>query len=130
MLKICNKCNKGKDLKQFTLDKRNKDGHTSICKECESLRQKKTRELNWQKILEHYGQKCTCCGIKEKVFLTVDHVEGGGAAHRKHLNRGRLYAYIVRNKFPKEYQILCWNCNWAKHIEGICPHRKKLERKI
>jgi len=125
-LKTCIRCTKKKNLEQFTLDKRNKDGHTSLCRECESLRHKEMRKNHWEKILAHYGKKCTCCGIDEKIFLTVDHIKGDGSKHRKNLNRGRLYAYIVRENFPKDYQILCWNCNCAKKNNGFCPHQKNL----
>src|SRR5262252_4538483 len=33
-----------------------------------------------------YGGECACCGETEPVFLTLDHVNGDGAAHRRSMN--------------------------------------------
>src|ERR1019366_4483037 len=30
-----------------------------------------------------YGGKCACCGETERIFLTIDHIGGGGAEHRR-----------------------------------------------
>lgn len=34
-----------------------------------------------------------------------------------------LKSIILRN-YPPDYQILCYNCNHAKHIYKICPHQE------
>ncbi len=37
-----------------------------------------------------------------------------------------LYRWIIKNNFPEEFQILCFNCNSGRHINGgICPHEEK-----
>jgi hypothetical protein len=77
--------------------------------------------------IREYGGRCTCCGETNPVFLTIDHVNNDGAAHRKALggSRGGLgtYMWLRRNGYPKEgFQLLCRNCNWAKFAEGSCPH--------
>ena len=79
-------------------------------------------------MFERYGDKCACCGEKHKVFLTLDHVNNDGAAHRKSLSgSGRagtwFHWWLVKNNFPDGFQILCWNCNWGKRMGG-CPHNK------
>lgn len=78
----------------------------------------KYREL----VLNHYGNQCNCCGITQKVFLTIDHIDGSGAEHRKK-GRSRVYRSIIKENYPDNYQVLCWNCNSAKHLMGTCPHQ-------
>ena len=84
---------------------------------------KKAREL----VLEHYGYKCQCCGEKHNEFLTIDHINGGAIKHRKQIGRnGRhFYVWIIKNNYPKDLQLLCCNCNFAKGIYGECPHKKE-----
>lgn len=78
--------------------------------------------------IEAYGGKCLCCGEEETVFLTLDHVDNNGAEHRKTLGTAKsginLYNYLKKNNFPKGFQVLCFNCNWAKSQVGGCPHSK------
>lgn len=38
--------------------------------------------------LDHYGAKCSCCGETEVCFLTIEHLENDGMAHRKKFNGG------------------------------------------
>jgi len=76
-------------------------------------------------VFEHYGKKCSCCGEKEMMFLTIDHINGGGEKHRKKIGR-KIYRWLVINNFPDGFKTLCFNCNWGKHINGgICPHKQK-----
>jgi hypothetical protein len=35
-----------------------------------------------------------------------------------------LYYWLEDNDFPSGFQILCWNCNFAKGSLGKCPHEK------
>ncbi len=74
------------------------------------------------------GYRCNCCGESEPMFLSVDHIYNDGNQMRKnkvHPTSGSaFYAWIVRNKFPPGFQILCMNCNTGKHKNGgICPHQ-------
>jgi hypothetical protein len=70
-----------------------------------------------------YGGACACCGEREPAFLTIDHLDGGGCEHRRELKTKNIYRWLVRNKFPAGFQVLCWNCNLAKHHCGVCPHQ-------
>lgn len=87
-----------------------------------------TRHRNKLKkaVMDHYGHSCKCCGETEKKFLTIDHVNGGGTKHRAKIGRGScdFHRWLVKNNFPSEYQVLCFNCNCAKGIYGICPHKE------
>ena len=77
--------------------------------------------------LNHYGNgspKCICCGELDYRFLTIDHINGGAPADRPHFKKyGGLALWLRARGYPPGYQILCWNCNCAKGIYGICPHK-------
>lgn len=82
--------------------------------------------------LVHYSQdppSCKCCGETELVFLTIDHVDGGGRQHRIdngiHGGVRTLPYWLVTNRYPAGFQVLCWNCNAAKHLLGECPHDRR-----
>jgi hypothetical protein len=77
------------------------------------------------RVMEHYGGKCACCGEMAPEFLTIDHINNNGAKHRKELGgSGPLCRWIIKNNFPPDLQILCWNCNMAKSQHGTCPHKR------
>lgn len=76
-------------------------------------------------IIDAYGAQCRCCGEPERVFLTIDHVHGGGTAHRRSLGSGnrRMMLQIIADGFPAAYQVLCFNCNIGRSRNGgTCPH--------
>ena len=77
-------------------------------------------------VIGHYGGKRACPGCKETnmAFLTIDHIKGGGTRHRRNISRGNgFYLWLIRHKFPKGFQVLCFNCNFGKWANGgICPH--------
>jgi len=65
---------------------------------------------------------CLCCGEKNIGFLTIDHIHDDGRSER-HL--GGMCRFLKKMKFPDRhrYQVLCWNCNEGKQLNGgICPH--------
>lgn len=36
-----------------------------------------------------------------------------------------LCRWIINNDYPNDIQVLCFNCNWGKHLNGgICPHKR------
>ena len=81
------------------------------------------------RVFEHYGgspPKCACCGETHLEFLSLDHINGGGNKHRKEVGFGsQLYSWLIKNKFPSGFQVLCFNCNCAKGFFGYCPHQKE-----
>lgn len=94
-----------------------------------------TNKSNWRTRLEVMRAycsggilKCACPPCKEDnpLFLSIDHINGGGQKHRKevHSYGTTLYNWLKRNNFPKGYQILCFNCNLGKSRNKgrICPH--------
>jgi len=84
-----------------------------------------------QEVLSHYsGDRepfCQCCLEKRIEFLTMDHMDGHGHQHRKAIKSTNFFKWLKRNNYPTNYQVLCMNCNFAKGIFGICPHKKELE---
>lgn len=90
-----------------------------------SNKAKKTYENKCKNlVLDHYGKKCVCCGETNLKFLTIDHINGGGTKHRKKIKGEKITTWLCKNNFPKGFQVLCFNCNWGKHINGgICPHK-------
>jgi hypothetical protein len=81
---------------------------------------------NKRACFDHYGRACTCCGVEfDERFLTLDHVNNDGAAHREEIGKSTLYRWAIKNKFPDSLQTHCWNCNLGKGINGgVCPHRE------
>ena len=79
----------------------------------------------------HYSgnpPKCACCKEKGVKFLSIDHINNDGNIQRKKQGHGggdHTYRWIVKNNFPKGFQVLCYNCNQAKGIYGKCPHKEK-----
>lgn len=73
------------------------------------------------------GYICRCCGEREYHFLSIDHINNDGAAHRKEIGEKRggrkFYNWLIKNGFPNGFQVLCMNCNWGKARNGgVCPH--------
>jgi hypothetical protein len=81
---------------------------------------------NKKTCFDHYGRICTCCERTfDERFLTLDHVNNDGAAHREEIGHSGLYRWAIRNNFPQTLQTHCWSCNQAKEINGgVCPHQE------
>lgn len=155
MKKICTKCKKSKGIVSFRRHKAYKNRY-SWCRDCESTMKlsayhrnptaynkrvvayRKKDPKRWKEyakkykldlkreVMDKYGGKCVCCGEKPLIFLTIDHIKGGGNKHRKELGRRGIYSWLRTNNYPKGFQVLCWNCNAAKHILGKCIHQVKV----
>ncbi len=68
--------------------------------------------------------RCACCGISNYEYLTFDHINGDGNQHRKQGLFGyKMYSWMIDQCFPDGFQVLCFNCNFAKSL-GPCPHRE------
>ena len=96
------------------------------------------------KILQTYSKRlsnsdipcCRCCGESNHIeFLAIDHIAGrkkmdsepelvklGYSSKFKTSNS--LLLWLTKNNFPKGFQILCHNCNFAKghSKDNKCPH--------
>ena len=102
----------------------NKEYFRQKSRECYLRTKHKVQERQQKKrlkILEHYGMKCTCCGESQIEFLAIDHINNDGHKKRK-VMKTNIYDWIIKNRYPKDLQILCHNCNLAKAFYGGCPH--------
>jgi len=96
------------------------------------------RRLNIKSsVLTHYGNgKCACvdCGFGDIRALSIDHIDGSGAKHRKSIGRGGLsfYQWLVDNKFPEGYQTLCMNCQFIKSYrkDGPMARTKSIAKRV
>lgn len=88
---------------------------------------RKTQAKMRSTVLDAYGRKCACCGELESKFLAVDHINGNGNQHRFSVGGNKkspILRWLIKNNFPKDFQLLCHNCNMAKACYGICPHQE------
>ena len=114
--------------------------------------QKKNRDKpeskeNRLKVLQYYSKRlsksnipcCNCCGLNSHIeFLTVDHIAGRQEMdsepelkklkYMSKLSGTALVIWIIKNNFPKGFQILCKNCNQSKAFlknNNECPMKGK-----
>ena len=75
-------------------------------------------------VLTHYGNgklACVVCGEARINCLSIDHIKGDGAKHRREIGKsgGRsLWYWLKRNGYPEGYQTLCMNDQWIKRHEN------------
>jgi len=111
------------------------DSHSiRYCVRCATRQGRKstssTRQLRLRVLRAYSGEvlSCACCGERGLPFLTLDHLNNDGRAHRRRLKGWQgVFRELVRNGFPSGYQVLCYNCNLARFAYGICPHQGVLE---
>jgi hypothetical protein len=93
------------------------------------LKDKKYRDGLRDECFVAYGNKCACCGETHKEFFAMDHKAGGGHAHRKSekmLQQGcGIHMWLKKHGYPKDFQILCHNCNSSRGYFGYCPHDRE-----
>lgn len=74
------------------------------------------------------GYVCACCGETEKLFLTIEHKNGGGRKERTYYGGSRFLPALLARKNLDGYEILCMNCNRGKYLNGgFCPHKREEE---
>ena len=78
------------------------------------------------RIIETFGGVCACCGEGNVKFLSIDHVKNDGAERRrKNPKESNIYKFLDKATPDMDvYQVLCYNCNCGKAINGgVCPHK-------
>jgi hypothetical protein len=147
--KRCPKCELWKPREEFYNHKGNTSGLSSRCKECiktlstephnrilvkrwvENNKQhirERAKKYYWKArnaFLDMYGNKCSCCGEVEPIFLSLDHVKGQKGLKRKELS-GDAYVKASKVFNPEKYRILCHNCNQATRYHEVCPHQRSI----
>ena len=100
------------------------------CKTCHNaysgLRNKAKRERDRLTVITHYSNGllcCSCCGVADYEFLTLDHANDDGKKHREE-TQGRIFVDLIRRGFPEGIAVLCTNCNFGRELcGGTCPHQ-------
>lgn len=104
------------------------------CNACKEIAAKQDRGLR-RKLKDaayaaYGGYVCACCGETHPKFLAIDHINGDGNVHRRSMTKSKrigsktTYRWLRDNGYPPGFQVLCHNCNVAKHLNGnVCPHQ-------
>lgn len=162
--KRCTTCGEVKPLSEFRRDTKARDGFSWACTPCRAeadhryyiahrdallerrrqyhadnrevvhRSQRRYLQANRDAVFSHYGRACACCG--ETRNLTIDHVNGDGAEHRRKLygdpNQGssRFYIWLIKQGFPAGVQTLCDRCNKSKSNGERCRINHDLEQDV
>ena len=101
--------------------------HKNEMNESSKLSHRKNKKI----VFDHYGNICICCKETRTEFLTIDHINGEGAKHRKKVGAGsRFYRWLINNDFPEGFQTLCMNCNFSRGKFGYCPHEREKNARV
>ena len=117
-----------------------------VCSTCKVKYRARRIALKMAAFSAYGGPFCACCGETIPDFLTIDHINNDGAAHRKKTEKDPtarmyrrppskekpsgqgtgdcIYGWLKRNGYPPGFQVLCFNCNWSKARHLICPHKR------
>lgn len=76
------------------------------------------------KVINGYGGECECCKENNYLLLTIDHIDGGGTKIREgtKIFGAVFYRQLIKDNFPTEYRLLCYNCNCCRGAYGKCYH--------
>lgn len=125
---ICTSCLEDKAPEDFQIRSNRPRGRQYYCSSCKNLIDRTRWAQIRLQVLAHYssGPSCSCCGESHLEFLAIDHINGGGNQHRKEVGKGiTFYRWLIKNKYPEGFQVLCHNCNMAKGFYKECPHQRK-----
>lgn len=121
---VCAKCQLENRTKRLAEPGPARERHLKLQRDWANENHRKRRLL----VIMTYGGRCVCCKESELAFLTMDHIDEGGNAHRRTLTKDgsiagspKFYNWLIKNNFPSGFQVLCHNCNFAKS-HGGCPH--------
>jgi hypothetical protein len=150
--KYCAYCKTHKPLADFWKAVKGRLKLAGYCKPCcKSYKSKRYASVQsiWERnkrihlkaeFLAAYGNVCECCGEGEPDFLTIDHKNNDGEAHRKRLapNRKRggstdeMMRILRKEGWPDYVRILCFNCNFGRRARpgGECPHKRNVRAVI
>ena len=84
---------------------------------------KQNRDKIKLEVMTHYSNgtpRCCVCGYDNLISLDIDHINNDGKKDRDSKNLGsRMYCWLKKNNYPPQFQVLCKNHNWEKHIKRI-----------
>lgn len=95
-------------------------------REAAKQRDARRRQALARETIMKYGGKCTCCGESNYLFLTLDHPNNDGFAHRHAVGtKGgtAFYHQLKKAGWPSGLRVMCFNCNCGRARNGgTCPH--------
>ena len=66
--------------------------------------------------------QCDCTDLDA---LSIDHIQGVGAASREAIAGSPMYQWLKNHNYPRGYQVLCMNHQWIKRFEnGECRSKR------
>lgn len=68
-------------------------------------------------VLLQYGGACECCGVDHPAFLSIVQAAGEKAETKN------ITQWLIANKFPAGFKVLCHNCRAATSSGFECPHK-------
>lgn len=79
-------------------------------------KQRNRSRMRRSAVIFQYGNRCVQCDEDDYTKLTIDHVKGGGTAHRKTISNHTI-DFLYNSIVDKDsYQVLCYNCNCSKNV--------------
>lgn len=86
------------------------------------------RRVRLETLSAYGGLQCACCKETEIEFLCLDHIHNNAAEERRVFGCADgfpLWSRLKKAGWPSGYQVLCYNCNNGKRVNGgVCPHQK------
>jgi hypothetical protein len=113
--KLCSRCGLSKSIGAFK-------GRSSYCRACRKSYEQGLKVQAFATL----GGECACCGQDDVNKLTIDHLNGDGAALRKRGGHAgvSLYAKVIAGE--PGFRLLCWNCNFSAFLgHGVCVHERR-----
>ena len=95
---------------------------------CRELQKRSTKKRT-EDLYKLMGGKCVCCGIDDSIYFSIDHVNNDGYLERKNGKAKKKLTISRYLEAPERFQLLCANCNWAKHVNGGKLYKPKKKRK-
>lgn len=133
MAASCKVCNRKRGSKWHILNpeksKRNRDKWALENKEHKAkMLAERHIKLRLDALLAYSMGKiqCACCGETRLEFMALDHINGGGRAHRAIFeSSAQFYRNLKLAGYPTGLRVLCHNCNQARGLYKYCPHEKE-----
>jgi len=98
---------------------------------------KSLAKLRHETFMAYGGCVCACCDYTQDHALTLDHINGDGAEHRRELSKNwnlaarngvpssSVYRDLKKRGWPPGHEVLCANCQLGrKKFNGVCPCKK------
>jgi len=115
---LCHTCNVIKEIRR----------PKTLSQKREYVLERQNRKRRKLEVFSHYSggkPRCTCCGFTNIDGLAIDHMDGRrSSGHSQDFTSFRFYGWLIKRGYPKNYQVLCHNCNSTKGFFGICPHQQ------